>query len=157
MYKNIILHWTAGNYRPCNEDLKHYHYLVDVDGNIISGKYEPKDNLNCTDGKYAAHTGGGNTGRIGIAVCCRKDEKTLPTRKQIEAMCNFAAKLCSIYGLNPNDCITHAEFGKNHPTTSSYGKIDINSIPYANIFGIESTGKYLRNKIQWYYNKIKGI
>ena len=157
MYKNIVLHWTAGNYRPCSEDLKHYHYLVDVDGNIISGKYEPKDNLNCTDGKYAAHTGGSNTGRIGIAVCCRKDEKTLPTRKQIEAMCNFAAKLCSIYGLNPNDCITHAEFGKNHPTTSSYGKIDINSIPYANIFGIESTGKYLRNKIQWYYNKIKGI
>ena len=157
MYKNIILHWTAGNYKPCSEDLKHYHYLVDSDGNIINGQYEPKDNLNCTDGRYAAHCGGGNTGRIGLAICCRKDEKTQPTRKQVESMCSYAAKLCNIYGLNPKDCITHAEFGKSHPTTSSYGKIDINSIPYANIFGIESAGKYLRNKILWYYNKIKGI
>lgn len=157
MYKNIVLHWTAGNYKPCYEDLNHYHYLIDGDGNVISGIYEPRDNLNCKTGKYAAHTGGGNTGRIGIAVCCRKDEKTQPTRKQIEAMCQLAAKLCGIYGLLPKDCITHAEFGKNHPTTSSYGKIDINFLAYANISGIDETAGYLRNKIQWYYNKIRGL
>ena len=155
MFRNIILHWTGGNYTPCSTDLEHYHYVIDGEGNIQTGKYTPNDNLNCTNGSYAAHTGGGNTGRIGVAVCCRKNENTPPAKKQIEAMCNLAAQLCITYGLQPKDCITHAEFGKQHPKTSSYGKTDINSLPYVNIEGITETGNYLRDKIKWYYNKIK--
>ena len=73
MFKNIVLHWTAGNYKPSAVDLLHYHYVVDKDGMVHTGKYTPNDNLNCTDGRYAAHCGGGNTGRIGIAIACRKD------------------------------------------------------------------------------------
>ena len=157
MFKNIVLHWTAGNYKPCLSDLEHYHYVIDNNGIVHSGKYTPDDNLNCTDGKYAAHTGGGNTGRIGIAICCMKDNKTLPLQKQVEAMCHLAAKLCIAYGLQPLDCITHAEFGRRYPKTSSYGKIDINMLPYANISGIYETAQYLRSKIQWYYNKLKGV
>lgn len=155
MFKNIILHWTAGNYNPSVTDLEHYHYIVDGDGNVHKGKYTPRDNENCTDGKYAAHCGGGNTGRIGISICCRKDLNTPPTRKQVEAMCNLAAQLCNAYGLQPAACITHAEFGQAHPKTGSYGKIDINSLPYANVSGIKACGDYLRNKIQWYYKKWK--
>lgn len=156
MYKNIILHWTAGGYTPSTEDISHYHYIIDGNGHIKTGIYEPKDNLNCTDGKYAMHCGGGNTGRIGIAICCRKNINTPPTKKQVEAMCNLAAKTCFIYGLQPKQCLTHAEFGKKHPKTSSSGKIDINSLPYIGLKGIEEVGNYLRNKVQWYYNKIKG-
>ena len=155
MFKNIILHWTAGNYKPCATDKEHYHYMIDKDGNVYRGKYTPQDNENCTDGKYAAHCGGGNTGRIGIAICCRKDLNTPPVKVQVEAMCNLAAQLCTVYGLKPSDCITHAEFGQQHPKTSSYGKIDINQIPYANVSGVKACGDYLRNKINWYYKRWK--
>lgn len=154
MFKNIVLHWTGGNYTPCAVDILHYHYLIDGQGGVHKGKYEPLDNENCTDGKYAAHCGGGNTWRIGVAICCRKNINTPPTKKQVEALCNLSAQLCYVYGLKPKDCITHAEFGQANPKTTSYGKIDINSIPYANLSGIETCGNYLRNKIQWYYNKI---
>jgi len=156
MFKNVVFHWTGGNYTPCPTDLLHYHYVINGQGNIKTGKYEPRDNENCSDGKYAAHTGGGNTGRIGIAICCRKDINTPPTQKQVEAMCKLAARMCYLYGLKPEQCITHAEFGLTHPKSSSAGKIDINALPYANISGIRKTGDYLRNKTRWYYMKLKG-
>ena len=154
MYKNIVLHWTAGNYKPCSSDIMHYHYIIDSEGNISKGKYSPEDNLNCNDGKYATHCGGGNTGRIGLAICCCKNQATPPTRKQVETMCKLAAILCFVYGLNHNDCITHAEFGQANPKTTSYGKIDINSIPYENISGIKPCGDYLRNKVKWYFERL---
>lgn len=155
MFKNIVFHWTAGSYYPCSTDLKAYHYLFDKDGKGYAGKYTPEDNLNCNDGKYAMHCGGGNTGRIGLAVCCRKDVNTPPTQAQVEAMCKRAAQLCNIYGLQPSDCITHAEFGLQNPKTSSAGKIDINDLPYANKSGVKAVADYLRNKVQVYYDRIK--
>ena len=157
MFKNIVLHWTAGNYTPCQTDLQHYHYLIDAQGGIHTGKYTPEDNLNCTDGKYAAHTGGGNTGRIGLAICCRKNPNTVPTQKQVETMCKIAAELCFTRNLTPKQCITHAEFGQANPKTTSYGKIDINDLPYAGIKGVKAVGDYLRDRITCYYNKIKEI
>lgn len=154
--KNIIYHWTAGAYKPCSVDLEHYHFVIDKDGVITKGKYSPLDNENCTDGKYAAHCGGGNTGRIGIAICCRKDINTPPTKLQVEAMCKLGAELCKKYGLLPNKVLTHAEFGALHPNTSSCGKIDINSLPYIGLRGVKEVGDYLRNKTNWYYQKLKG-
>lgn len=156
MFKNIVLHWTGGAYTPCSTDLEHYHYIIDNAGKIYKGKYHPRDNMNCTDGKYAAHCGGGNTGRIGIAICCRKDTNTPPTRRQVEAMCKLAAEVCKTYGLSPTKVITHAEFGITHPKTSSYGKIDINSLPYANKEGILECANYLRNKVLWYWEEQNG-
>jgi len=155
MFKNIVMHWTAGNYKPCATDIEHYHYIIDKDGNVHRGKYIPQDNLNCKDGQYAHHTGGGNTGRIGIAICCRKNLSTPPVKVQVEAMCNLAAQLCNVYGIKPSNCITHAEFGQANPKTTSHGKIDINSLPYANVTGVKACGDYLRGKIEWYYKKWK--
>ncbi len=60
----IIIHWTAGTYQPNTTDLEHYHFLIDGEGKKHNGKYKPEDNENCNDGKYAAHTGGGNTGAL---------------------------------------------------------------------------------------------
>lgn len=157
MFKNIVMHWTGGNYTPCSVDKEHYHYLVNGQGTVITGKYEPRDNENCTDGKYAAHCGGGNTGRIGIAICCRRDINTPPTKKQVEAMCKLAAQLCIAYGLQPKQCITHAEFGKQHPKTTSAGKIDINSLPYIGLRGVEEVGDYLRGKIKWYHKQLTEV
>lgn len=155
MFKNIITHWTAGGYYPNKVDLEHYHFLIDKDGKVYEGTHKPNDNLNCTDGNYAAHCGGGNTGRIGIAICCRKDIYTQPKPIQIETLCKECARICKLYGLKPTDCITHAEFGLAHPKTSSYGKIDINYLPYVPLSGIKQVGDYIRNKITWYYNKLK--
>lgn len=60
--KRIIIHWTAGTYFPTNYEKEHYHFLVDAKGEIHYGVFKPEANEICKAGKYAAHTGGGNTG-----------------------------------------------------------------------------------------------
>lgn len=157
-FKNLILHWDAsrdGIFFP-----ERYHYIVKRDGTHFKGTYSPTDNLNCKDGKYAAHCGGGNTGRIGVclngALGYRNKNhlgKFFITNVQIEATCKLCAELCKTYGLSPSDCITHAEFGLSHPNTSSRGKIDINYLPDGT-FGIYEVGEALRKKIRWYYENI---
>ena len=104
--KKIILHWTGGASYPNSVDLEHYHYVIDKDGKVYNGYYEPKDNLNCYDGKYAKHTGGGNTGSIGVAVCGManfngdiKSTKYLLTSIQIEKLFYLTAQLCSKYNI----------------------------------------------------------
>ena len=90
-------------------------------------------------------------------MCCRKNINTPPTQKQIEAMCKIAAECCIKYGIKIENIETHAEFGQKNPKTSSFGKIDINSIPYTKLNGIKECGDYLRNKALWYYTKLKGV
>lgn len=162
MLNKITLHWTAGRNIPNADEMKHYHFLIDADGNPYKGKYAPEDNINCNDGKYAAHCGGGNTGNIGIAFCgCYvpkgvnvKDTKFPLTRKQLERGFKLAAELCKKYNIpvNKSHVFTHYEFGVLHPNTSSAGKIDIT---YMHPFPAENKttcGDFIRNKIRWYYN-----
>jgi len=160
----ICLHWTAGTNQPCKTDIEHYHFLVNKDGVITEGKYKPTDNLNCYDGKYTQHCGGGNTGCIGISCCGMfnfnlKDKTTkYPlTQKQVEKMCFKAAQLCLQYGITVNEktVFTHYEFGKTHPKTTSYGKIDFTYLPYLPNLQTDRVGGYLRNKIQWYILQIR--
>ena len=160
--KRIIIHWTAGKYYPTDFEKQFYHFLVDKDGKIHKGYYSPEDNLNCKDGKYAAHTGGGNTGSVGVAMCAMsgfKSPKTVGdypiTKVQFEACMNLCANLCTKYGLdvNPSTVMTHYEFGCLHPQTISYGKIDVSFIPpYPWVLKNEA-GSFIRSKIRWY--KIK--
>ena len=109
------------------------HFLFDKSGKEYKGKYKPEDNLNCTDGIYAKHCGGGNTGCIGVSCCGmygfdlqNKKTKYPLTQKQVEAMCAKVAKLCSTYGIPVTNKIvfTHYEFGQAHPNTTSATKID---------------------------------
>jgi hypothetical protein len=160
----ICLHWTAGANKPCETDLKAYHFCIDKDGKLYSGTHKPEDNLNCTDGNYAPHCGGGNTGCIGISCCGMfnfnlKDKATkYPiTQKQVESMCAKVAQLCTTYGITVNEktVFTHYEFGQTHTKTSSYGKIDFTYLPYLPNLQKERIGDYLRNKIQWYQIKQK--
>ena len=155
----ICIHWTAGANKPCEVDLNAYHFLFDKDGKEYQGKYSPQDNINCYDGKYAQHCGGGNTGCIGVSCCGMfnfnlKDKTTkYPlTQKQVEAMCSKIARLCSLYGIPVNNktVFTHYEFGQTHQKTSSATKIDFTYLPYLPNLQKERIGDYLRNKIQWY-------
>lgn len=159
----IVIHWTAGGHQPNSEDYNHYHYVVNKDGLIFQGKYKPEDNLNCNDGKYAAHTGGGNTGSIGVSMCgmagfknCNNVGNYPLTKKQVEASFKLVAELCKKYRIQitPYTVFTHYEFGMRNPNTTSKGKIDtIYLPPYPNI-SANKVGDFIRQKVQWYMNKV---
>ena len=160
--KRIILHWTAGRYYPTQYEKQFYHFLIDKDGKIYNGLYNPEDNLNCNDGKYAAHTGGGNTGSIGIAMCAmegfinRNISCKYPiTPLQFESCMNFCAKTCKKYNINvtPQNIMTHYEFGKSNPQTTSRGKIDIIYLPPYPHIAKDDIGNFIRTKIRWYLSK----
>lgn len=161
-FKEVIIHWTAGGYKPNDIDKECYHFLVGPKGEIYKGKHSPEDNLDCTDNNYAPHCGGGNTGRIGIAMCgmagyspTMKVTAYPITLKQIEATCKLCADLMLKYKIPKTKMRTHAEFGKDNPTTSSFGKIDVSFLPYNSLEGVKEVGDLLRNKINWYYEKAK--
>lgn len=163
--KRIIIHWTAGTNQPNNVDKEHYHYLIDKDGNVTQGKFPVSANTVCRNdakGKpmYAAHTGGGNTGSIGVSMCGMfapaksdlRQTKFPLTRKQCEACFKLCADLAKKYGIpiTAQNIMTHYEFGKTHPNTSSAGKIDIIYLPPYPEQTADKIGDFIRNKIRWY-------
>jgi len=157
MLNKICIHWTAGANTPCDVDLKSYHFLIDSAGKKYSGKYKPEDNLNCNDGIYAQHCGGGNTGCIGISVCGMagfdlKNKKTkYPlTQVQIEAICKLCAELCIKYKIEINEKTVYTHFEFDQRQINKQGKIDITYLPYLPNLQKERIGEYLRNKIKWY-------
>ena len=162
--KRIILHWTAGSYMPNAHDLECYHFLIDSKGCIHNGKFSPENNLVCKKGCYAAHTGGGNTGSIGVSFCGmfgfkNKNEtgKYPITPKQFEAGMKLCAELCIKYKLEitPQTVMTHYEFGKINPHTTSAGKIDITYIPPYPWVDKNDAGSFIRTKSKWYRNQIQ--
>lgn len=157
--KRIILHWSVGRYNQYFWE--HYHFFVDDKGRVQRGKYFPVANVDCSDGEYCPHTGGGNTGSIGICMNGMLGYKNrfevgdYPlTKPQVEACCKQVAKLMIKYNISLENVMTHAEFGLANPNTTSKGKIDICWLPYG-LYGIKHCGDFLRNKINWYYQKIK--
>ena len=163
--KKIIIHWSAGTYYPTLHEKQCYHYLIDKNGKIYSGIYKPENNLNCHDGIYAAHTGGGNSGSIGVAMCAMADFKNenncgnYPiTLTQFEACMKLCAQLCDKYSIeiNPTNIMTHYEFGQKNPKTSSFGKIDIIYLPPYPWVPKNDVGSFIRSKIRWYKQKYFG-
>lgn len=164
--KRIIIHWTAGRYSPSAVEKNYYHFLVDKDGNIHKGNFAPEDNLVCTKGHYAAHTGGGNTGAIGVAMCamCGFKSKSLIgdypiSRKQFEAAMKLCAELALKYNIPVNSAtvMSHYEFGIKNPQTSSAGKIDVTYIPPYPWVDKNEAGSFMRSKIKWYMSKAKEV
>lgn len=160
--KRIILHWTGGNYTPQKRELECYHYLIDNKGVLHYGKYKPEDNLDCQDGGYAAHTGGLNTGSIGVALCGMFKYRSpievgdFPiTRIQAEKAFDLCAELCKKYNIpiDKKGVRTHWEVGLEYPKSSSAGKIDITFLPFASYLYPNEVCEYIRNKIRWYAEK----
>lgn len=161
--KRIVIHWTAGGYYPTDYEKEHYHFLVDKDGVVHNGKFKPEDNEVCKVGKYAAHTGGGNTGSIGVAICAMagfKNRKCIGNypilKKQFESTMELCALLAGKYKIEitPQTVFTHYEFGIKNPKTSSAGKIDIIFIPPYSWVAQGEVGSFIRSKIKWY--KLRG-
>lgn len=162
--ERIIYHWTAGTYNPNNTDLLHYHYLIDGKGVVHHGVYAVDDNENCLDGIYAAHTGGGNTGSIGIAFCGMHAAKSIMdtgyypiTQKQLETGWRLGATLVKMYHLdlrNKDTIQTHYGFGVRHPKSLSSGKIDLSYLPSMPNIKKEDIENLFREKITWYMDKV---
>ncbi len=160
--KKIIMHWTAGSWTPNETDKEHYHFLVTGAPNVITGKYQPEDNISCNDGKYAAHCGGGNTSAIGISLCgmagfdIKNKQTPYPLReKQFQRACYLAAQLCQKYKIPVENVMTHMEFGNSHPSTTSHGKIDICYLPFKPELKPNEIGGYIRNEIREFMPKTK--
>ncbi|MBP3923923.1 N-acetylmuramoyl-L-alanine amidase [bacterium] len=161
--KKIVIHWSAGGYYPSAYEKEFYHFLIDKDGKIYNGKFAPENNEVCKMGKYAAHTGGGNTGAIGVCMCAMAGFKNknnvgnYPIKKiQFEACMKLCAELSIKYKIDitPNTVFTHYEFGRRNPSSTSKGKIDIIFIPPYPWVGEEDAGNFIRSKIKWYKNNI---
>ena len=157
--KRIIIHWTGGTSVPNSHEIECYHYLVDGLGKIHMGKFEPIANEVCKTNLYAAHTGGGNTGSIGIALCGMfgfKDKHNIGnypiTKVQFEAAMQLCAKIAQKYEIpvSKTTIITHYEFGITHPKTTSAGKIDIIFLPPYSWVAKDDVGEFIRTKIRWY-------
>ncbi len=164
--KRIILHWTAGGYYPTAVEKEYYHFLVDAEGKVYKGKFKPEDNLVCKPHSYATHTGGGNTGSVGIALCGMqgyKDRRVVGkypiTLSEFESVMKLAAYIACKYKLvvDRSTVMTHYEFGIKHPATSSYGKPDINFIPPYPWVSKNEAGDFIRSKIRWYKAKMKEV
>lgn len=160
----ITIHWTGGYYYPTFHEQSSYHFLVKDDGQTVYGFNAPEANLNCKDGTYAAHTGGGNTGNIGVAMCAMRGYKSKNqkgdypiTKIQFEACMKLVAELCIKYGIpvTPQTVFTHYEFGLRNPNTTSAGKIDITDIPPYPFVIASDCGAFIRSKVKWYIGKIK--
>ena len=162
LMKRIILHWTAGGHFPSFYDKQFYHFLVDANGVVHQGDYPPEANLDVKTGNYAAHTGGGNTASIGVALCAMagfvspKKVGLYPiTPIQLESFFSLCARLCAKYNIpiSPGTVLTHHEFGLAHPKSTSAGKIDIIYLPPYPSVESRNVGGFIRSKIRWYYEK----
>ncbi|MDD3436161.1 MAG: peptidoglycan recognition family protein [Candidatus Gastranaerophilales bacterium] len=157
--RRIIVHWSAGGPIPTSYEKGCYHFLIDSLGKVHLGKFKPEANLNCRKGLYAMHTGGGNTGSIGVSMCGmsgfknKNDLGRFPiTKIQFEAAMKLCAKLTKKYGIQitPETVMTHYEFGQKHPNTTSHGKIDIIFLPPYPWISKDDIGSFIRSKIRWY-------
>ena len=122
--KRCIIHWTGGTHKANDVDRSHYHFLIEGDGKVVKGKFEPEANRSpLRAGKYAAHTLGVNTGSIGVSMCCMggatespfKPGKWPMTRAQWDRMIITVADLCRKYKIpvTASTVLTHAEVQAN--------------------------------------------
>lgn len=137
--KRIILHWTAGGYRASALDRAHYHLLIEGDGTTVLGDKKPEANENTSDGDYAAHVRGFNTGSIGVGLCAMAGAEGWPkmapgrypiTKEQLAHMAVAVADLCETYNIpvTRETVLTHAEVEITHGVKQR-GKWDIRWLP----------------------------
>lgn len=167
--KYIVTHWTAGAHYPNKIDLNSYQLLIDADGKTYNGMA-----VGC-----ASSTGGMNSITYNIS-CCGGLSRTLITPVQIEKLFSVCAIKLKEYNLTPDKVYTHAEIGEmtraynlkrqgksydksyglitdllpyNSYLLANIGKIDLTVLPYMS-GNAKQTGNFIRNKINYYWNKL---
>ena len=155
--KRIILHWTAGRYKASKLDRKHYHYIVEDDGNIVKGDHDVEANRPpVKKGGYAAHTLRCNSNSIGISCAAmagakenEAEHKYPITAAQFNEMCELTASMCIEYDIPVNNktVLSHAEVEKNLGKKQR-GKWDIASLPHLSLKGADACGWAIRSRVQ---------
>jgi N-acetyl-anhydromuramyl-L-alanine amidase AmpD len=155
--RRIICHWTAGAYTPSENDLSHYHILIDGDGDLHRGEHTIADNESTSDGDYAAHTRGLNTRSIGVSVCCMAGATETPFNsgafpmKQVQwdVMIEVVAELCKRYKIpvGPSTVLGHGEVEKNIGTKQK-GKWDPMKLSFEPKLTKAQVGTKLRTAVQ---------
>ncbi|MDQ6860893.1 MAG: N-acetylmuramoyl-L-alanine amidase [Verrucomicrobiota bacterium] len=160
--ERIICHWSEGNYRANDVDLKAYHILIEGDGRVRFGHFSIADNINTSDGRYAAHTLHCNTRSIGVACCCMTlccespfHGGAQPLKEvQWQTMIKVVADLCEFYGIpvTSTTVLGHGEVQDNLGITQR-GKWDPLVLPWDNsTFDVSTTrhvvGDLLRAEVR---------
>lgn len=137
----IILHWTAGAHEPSGLDKKHYHILIDGDGELHRGNHAISANVPPLRSKsYAAHTLNCNSHSIGVSLCAMGgDVRESPfragpfpiTRAQWSRLAQAAAELCLRYDIpvSRKTVLGHGEVQKNLNIKQN-GKWDPLALPW---------------------------
>lgn len=161
------VHWTAGRHTPNLTDIGHYHVLITGDGNVVSGKYKPENNIPPYSAGYAAHCHKQNSYNIGIALCGMFNyspghPSPAPiTKVQFEKLCEVCAELSlhEIYRVPVADIKTHYERGEMDKKLGVWslniGKLDITHLPFEPSLKPEEIGNHMRQKILWYRQKLQ--
>jgi len=155
--KRIIVHWTAGTHQASEHDRERYHYLIEGDGHVVSGKWPVSANEVPKVGRYAAHTLNCNTGSIGVSLCCMFGAVEAPfnsgkypmTREQWDAMIILVAGLCASHkiAVTPQTVLSHAEVQKNLGIAQK-GKWDIARLSFdLTTVGATACGDRLRREV----------
>lgn len=153
----VICHWTAGSYTPSENDLLHYHILIDADGDLHRGTHSIADNTSTSDGDYAKHTKGTNTRSIGVTVCCMAGAKENPFKSgsfpmkevQWDTMVDVVAQLCMKYNIavTPTTVLGHGEVEKNIGNDQD-GKWDPMKLSFSPGLSKAQVGTKLRTEVQ---------
>ena len=154
--RRIVCHWTAGGYEPSENDLDHYHILIDGNGKLHRGTHPIAANESAGDGDYAAHTRGCNTRAIGVAVCCMAGARETPfaagsapmTQLQWDEMTDVVAQLCAAYGIavTPTTVLGHGEVQKALAIPQR-GKWDPMKLPFQSSLTKAQVGAKLRSEV----------
>lgn len=162
--KRVHIHWTAGTYKANAVDRRHYHLLVEGDGNIVKGNPSIKDNEPPLRRGYAAHTRAANSRAIGVAMCGMAGAREVPfragsyplTKIQWDVMIVVVARLCERYGIpvTPKTVLTHAEVQTNLGIRQR-SKWDITRLPFDDsVRGAKAIGDKLRAAVA---NEMAGV
>jgi hypothetical protein len=154
--KRIICHWTAGAHEASALDRKHYHILVEGDGELVRGRVPIDENERTGDGRYAAHTLGANTGSIGVAVCCMAGANERPFRpgshpmreSQWKRLAEVVAELCAAYEIpvTPKTVLGHGEVERILGIRQK-GKWDPLVLPWAPLLSPRDVGDMFRGMV----------
>jgi hypothetical protein len=154
--KRIICHWTAGAHEASALDRKHYHIVVEGDGELVRGLVPIDENERTGDGRYAAHTLGANTGSIGVAVCCMAGANERPFRpgshpmreSQWKRLAEVVAELCEAYAIpvTPKTVLGHGEVERNLGIRQK-GKWDPLVLPWAPQLSPRDVGDMFRGMV----------
>jgi hypothetical protein len=157
--KRIILHWTAGAYKPNDVDLRSYHYVIDGDGKPHVG-VPVANNMRRLTGvrtsEYAPHIAGWNSYSVGVSFAGMHGAqergpwgKWPLTQEQVIAGCYFVGQLCRAWDLpvTPGTVHTHAEADWRHGVKQN-GKWDINVFPWDPNLSREEVSAQLRRWVQ---------